>query len=143
MGLTIKQIQKFLFYDDNLLTKKLQSLTEKGYIKETYPKINGILDDTKEKIYDIPTGKLSFPITYIFDNKWVAPTLTATDLSHMAIADKNGIRHISSSELISLFGYPKEYRLNNLSQKDVYDLFGNTICINVVENIIYNLLSLS
>lgn len=142
LGLTINQIQNIIHFKQSDIKKYLNHLIQCGYIKETYPKINKQLDTSKERIYDISTGKLSFPITNILDINSIAPTLTATDLPHTAIVDKNGIRNINKQELLGLFGYPKTYNIKEQTLSNCYDLFGNTICINVVENIIFNLLSL-
>lgn len=134
-GLTYHQIQRNFTQD---IKQELNDLVEKHYLKYDYPICNKTKLVEKEKSYDLVVGKLSFPITYIINNNSFVPTLTATDLPHTGVSTKNGLRRLSRNELKSLFGYPQTYDLNHLSINDCYDLFGNTICINVVSNIIEN-----
>lgn len=150
MPLTLNQIKRFCNYDD--LEELLEDLVKKGYLVKEYPKElvekvteKGIKkireqDITKEIGYNIVAGKLSFEITKILDSYGVAPTLVATDISHIGVIDRDGIRRLTIREGLRLFGYPEEYNLsifqnNNTDLMKVFDLLGNTVVVPVVKSI--------
>ena len=96
MPLTLEQI--YSFYPSDNLKEMLDDMVEKGYLVKEYPKdVIEILmedgskrsvrrqDESKSLGYNIVSGKLSFEFTKILDSNDVAPTLVATDISHMAV----------------------------------------------------------
>ena len=150
MPLTIKQIKTF--YNKPNLEEMLEDLDKKGYLKKEYPKkeVTVITDDgkvtkkrvqdkSKEKGYNIVSGKLSFEYSKILDPNDIAPTLVAMDVDKLGIIDNGGIRSLSLREGLRLFGYPETYTLedfNNLKDiKSGFDLLGNTVVINVVKEV--------
>jgi len=142
MSLTLSEIKTF--YNHPKLKELLDDLVEKRYIAYESPKnlfekeINGNLikirdyDVTKEKGYNIITGKLSFEISKVLDPKGITPTLVATDLSKLAVPDNGKLRRLSLREGMRLFGFPEDFKMN-VSRTKGYDLLGNTIAVNMVE----------
>ncbi len=156
MPLTLKQIKTFapsydLFGDYNI-KEMLDNLVQKGYLKFEHPKklekektengtvTNRIYDKTKEKGYNIVTGKLSFEITKILDPNDIAPTLVATDMNKIAVPDNNGLRRLTTREGLRLFGYPETFEIP-VNDKNAYDLLGNTVVVPVVKAISKRLLN--
>lgn len=149
MPLTEKQISTF--YKNENLRELLEDLVNKKYLVFEYPKKeiikiseNGklmkerVYDKTKEKGYNIVTGKLSFEFTKILDSNDVTPTLVAADVSHLGVIDTNGIRRLTLKEGLRLFGYPDNYSLDYFEkEKDslnkAFDLLGNTVVVPVVK----------
>ena len=148
MPLTLKQVETFapannLFSSYNL-KELLDDLVKKGYLKFEYPKKlvveetpNGIIksrvyDETKPKGYNIVTGKLSFEINKILDPNDIAPTLVATDMSKIVVADGNGLRTLTIREALRIFGYPENYDIP-VKKRLAFDLLGNTVVVPVVK----------
>lgn len=137
MPLTEQQIATF-FPRDNL-KELLDKLVSMGYLTLEYPrkKVDGrrVPDETKQKGYNIVTGKLSFEFTKILNPHALAPTLVAMDVSHIGVVDGNGIRRLSIREGQRLFGFPEDYDLSFLKEREAFDLLGNTVCVPVIEAI--------
>lgn len=146
MPLTLEQIKTF--NDSPNLKEALDDLVEKGYLKLEHPKDEVYVqsggktlkkrmpDITKEKGYNIVSGKLSFEFTKILDPNDITPTLVATDVSKLGVIDNNGLRQLSLREGLRLCGYPENYSLDCLDKIDEgFDLLGNTVVINVVEEV--------
>jgi DNA (cytosine-5)-methyltransferase 1 len=144
MPLTLNQISTFVNYSESKLFSMLEDLTTKGYLKFEHPKklvkevsgdsykIYRIYDETKPMGYNIVTGKLSFEINKILDPNDIAPTLVATDVSRLAVPDKNGLRKLTIREGLRLFGYPEWYEIPT-KETEAFDLLGNTVAVPVVE----------
>ena len=144
MPLTLQEIQSF--HDAPNLKKMLDDLVDKGYLSFEHPKelkrskVNGrsrshrVPKLLSEKGYNIVSGKLSFDINSILDPKSICPTLVATDLSRIAVSEKNGLRPLSDVELLRLFGLPDDFKLVG-SAVEKADLIGNTVVVPVVEKI--------
>jgi len=142
MPLTLEQIHGFF----NKISIKdldaiLQDLSDKKYIKYEHPKElvvndNGttlrIPDFKKPKGYNIVTGKLSFELNHILDPNGEVNTIVATETSKIGVVDHNGIRNLTDRDCLRLFGFPDEYAIN-ISQKDLYDLIGNTVVVPVIK----------
>ena len=146
MPLTADMIRSF--YDKPNLVEMLDDLVDKGYLVLEYPKKKNekgvrVYDETKPKGYNIVTGKLSFKYSKILSHKDVTPTLVATDLSHLAVPVKNGIRNLTSREGLRLFGYPESYSLDSVSKPKAYDLLGNTVAVSVITAVADRLLSVT
>lgn len=145
MPLTTDEIRTF--YPLQNLEEMLSDLANKNYLKLEHPKdLVEYLDDkgrvrTKreyredlEKGYNIVAGKLSYEINKILDPNDIAPTLVATDLDRIVVPDNNGLRQLSPIEKKRLFGFPDDFILE-AKPKEIFDLFGNTVIVPVVEEV--------
>ena len=159
MPLTLDHIYSFygspsLFekgMDKKELKELLNALVEKGYLKFEYPKISKKIKTEKGTIikrventnsnkgYNIVVGKLSFEISKIIDPNDLTPTLVATDLGKLGVVDQKKLRRLTNIECLRLFGFDDKFKLN-INQNKIYDLFGNSIAINVVEAVSERLL---
>ena len=141
MPLTFEQIQTFFNTSD--LKEMLDDLVQKGYLKQEYPKrkLNGqrVQDTTLPLGYNIVAGKMSFEVGTILDPNSIAPTLVATDMNRLYVVDGNGLRQLSPKEGLRLFGYPDSYKFE-VSQKEAFDLLGNTVVVSVIKAISLRLL---
>lgn len=150
MPLTLEQIRSF--YDAQNLEDMLQDLTRKGYLKFEHPKKlirnkngNGVIttyreyDTTKPKGYNIVAGKLSFEINKVMSPNEIAPTLVAMDMQKLYVGDSGGLRRLSLREGLRLCGYPDNIKLN-VSEKEGFDLLGNTVVVPVIKAVAGRLL---
>lgn len=153
MPLTASQISTF--YKHPQLQQLLNDLAEKGYVKYEHPKKriveNKIIgeremtvshrepDLKKPKGYNIVAGKLSFEVSEILSRNKIAPTLVAMDMHRIHVIDGNGIRKLSLREGLRLFGYPDDF-IFNISEKEGYDLLGNTVVVPVIKAVANRLL---
>ena len=150
MPLTIEHIKTFYAHPD--LAKMLDDLSEKGYLKFEHPKrkvtttdIFGTTTTIREpdtslpKGYNIVAGKLSFEISKILSPNEIAPTLVAMDMQKLYVADNGGLRRLTLREGLRLFGYPENMKLN-VSEKDGFDLLGNTVVVPVIKAVCSRLL---
>lgn len=142
MPLTEEQIRTF--YDSPKLSDMLEKLTKMKYLSYEHPKkqiksedgvTSRVPDITKPKGYNIVAGKLSFEFSKILDPKELAPTLVAMDVYKLGVVDGDGIRRLTIRECQRLCGYPDEYKLDMVSEKDAFDLLGNTVCVPVIKSI--------
>lgn len=140
------------FFPHRNLQEMLDDLTQKGYLKFEHPKrkinVTDIFGNTSTrrspdtslpKGYNIVAGKLSFPISKIMGPDEIAPTLVAMDMQKLYVADNGGLRRLTLREGLRLFGYPEAMELN-VSEKDGYDLLGNTVVVPVIKAITARLL---
>ena len=143
-GMPLTEDQIRTFYDSPKLHSMLEKLTKMGYLTYEYPKKqikteNGVFlrvpDTEKPKGYNIVAGKLSFEFSKILDPDELAPTLVAMDVSKLGVVDGDGIRRLSVKECQRLCGYPDTYDLEHISEKDAFDLLGNTVCVPVIQAI--------
>lgn len=150
MPLTLEQIQSF--YNDSNLEAMLEDLTQKGYLKFEYPKklireknAKGVIttrrdyDTSKPKGYNIVAGKLSFEINKIMSPNEIAPTLVAMDMQKLYVGDNGGLRRLTLREGLRLCGYPDDIKFN-VSEKDGFDLLGNTVVVPVIKAVADRLL---
>lgn len=150
MPLTLEQIKSF--YDEPDLQELLEDLTDKGYLKFEHPKklveivnedgtksTHREYDTTKPKGYNIVTGKLSFEINKILSPDDVAPTLVAMDMQKLYVVDNGGLRRLTLREGLRLFGYPESIKFE-VSEKDGFDLLGNTVVVPVIKAVASRLL---
>ncbi len=138
MPLTAVQISTFFKHDN--LADFLNELVEMGYLTLEHPrKLNEkkrrVPDESKPKGYNIVAGKLSFEFTKILSPNDLAPTLVAMDVSHLGIIDNGGLRRLSIREGQRICGFPENYDLSFLKEKEAFDLLGNTVCVPVIEAI--------
>lgn len=152
MPLTLDQIKTF--YDVPELEKWLEDLTQKGYLKYEYPKMlvkevneNGITtshreyDTSKPKGYNIVAGKLSFEINKVLAPNEIAPTLVAMDMQKLYVGDNGGLRRLTLREGLRLCGYPDDI-VFNVSEKEGFDLLGNTVVVPVIKAVASRLIPL-
>lgn len=152
MPLTMQMISTFYAGQD--LQHLLESLVRKGYLVMEHPKrlIEVTNEDGvthKERIpdenlplgYNIVTGKLSFEINKILDPRSFAPTLVAMDVQKLAVIDGDGLRRLTLREGLRLFGYPEDFRFE-VTEKEGFDLLGNTVVVPVVKEVAHRLLNL-
>lgn len=150
MPLTAAQIRTF--YDTPNLEQMLEDLTAKGYLKYEHPKklikdrsesgvttTRRVYDTSKPKGYNIVAGKLSFEINKVMAPDDIAPTLVAMDMQKLYVEDNGGLRRLSLREGLRLFGYPED-TIFNVSEKDGFDLLGNTVVVPVIKAVAGRLL---
>ncbi len=151
MPLTYEHIHSF--YSHPNLQEMLDDLVIKGYIKFEHPKrkisttdlfgttVTRRQQDTSlPKGYNIVAGKLSFPISKVMGPTEIAPTLVAMDMQKLYVADNGGLRKLTLREGLRLFGYPENMKLN-VSEKDGFDLLGNTVVVPVIKAVAKRLLN--
>ena len=150
MPLTLKQIETFAptndLFESYDLKGMLDDLLDKGYLRFEHPKklvkeelesgviTSRVYDETKEKGYNIVTGKLSFEINKILNPDEIAPTLVATDMSKIVVVDGEGVRKLTIREGLRIFGYPDNYEIP-VKENFAYDLLGNTVAVPVLKAI--------
>lgn len=150
MPLTIEHIRTFYSHPD--LAGMLDDLSEKGYLKFEHPKrkvkttdVLGNTTSTRQpdtslpKGYNIVAGKLSFEISKVLDPDEIAPTLVAMDMQKLYVADNGGLRRFTLREGLRLFGYPEDMKLD-VSEKEGFDLLGNTVVVPVIKAVCARLL---
>jgi DNA (cytosine-5)-methyltransferase 1 len=84
------------------------------------------------KGYNIVAGKLSFEISKILDPDGLTPTLVATDLDRMMVIERRGLRRLSITEMLRLFGF-EDSMVVNMKRNEIVDLLGNSVPVNIVE----------
>ncbi len=143
-GMPLTEAQIRTFFDTPDLHGILENLTNMGYLVYEHPKkqekeadgtIRRVPDTTKAKGYNIVAGKLSFEFSKILDPTNIAPTLVAMDVAKLGVVDGNGIRRLTIRECQRLCGYPDDYNLGMLNERDAFDLLGNTVCVPVIKDI--------
>ncbi|MBD5253675.1 MAG: DNA (cytosine-5-)-methyltransferase [Barnesiella sp.] len=151
MPLTYEHIHSFFPHKN--LQGMLDDLVQKGYVKFEHPKrkvsVTDIFgttttqrkpDTSLPKGYNIVAGKLSFPISKVMSPNEIAPTLVAMDMQKLYVADNGGLRRLTLREGLRLFGYPESMKLN-VSEKEGYDLLGNTVVVPVIKAVTSRLLN--
>jgi DNA (cytosine-5)-methyltransferase 1 len=152
MSLTLEEIHSFYgLVPKDELKEWLDDLVEKKYVRFEHPKDIVVKEDgrkirefalDKEKGYNIVTGKLSFELNRILGESSVVGTVVATEASSIGVLDNDKIRRMSERECFRFFGFPEWYE-SNITQKELYDLIGNTVVIPVIEAVSKRLLKAS
>ena len=150
MPLTLQMIQSFA--QDKNLADRLNNLVQLGYLVYEHPKKKVIskntngqevtrreYDTTKPKGYNIVAGKLSFEISKILDPNDIAPTLVAMDMNKLYVLDNGVLRCLTHREGLRLFGYPEDFKFD-ISQREGFDLLGNTVAVPVIKAVAGRLL---
>jgi DNA (cytosine-5)-methyltransferase 1 len=140
------------FYKSNHLQEMLDDLVQKGYLAYEHPKklvrvVNeaGVeatvrqYDETLPKGYNIVAGKLSFEINKVLGPNNIAPTLVAMDMQKLVVIDGDGVRRLTLREGLRLFGYPEDYKFD-VSEREGFDLLGNTVVVPVIQAVCERLL---
>lgn len=146
MPLTYDEISTFYNHPD--LSKNLNYLTEKGYLRFEHPKkkivINGITKRIPHtdapKGYNIVAGKLSFPLATILDPNDMSPTIVATETGKIGVATNKGVRSITVREGLNFSGFPSTYHINENDYSKAFDLIGNTVMPPVIKAVTLKLL---
>ncbi len=152
-GMPLTTLQISTFFPHPNLQGMLDDLAEKGYLKFEHPKQkvsktdlfgNTVTireqDSTLPKGYNIVAGKLSFEISKILGPNEIAPTLVAMDMQKLYVVDNGGLRRFTLREGLRLFGYPETMQLN-VSEKDGFDLLGNTVVVPVIKAVATRLIN--
>ena len=151
MPLTTQQIHSFFPHPH--LQRMLDDLAAKGYLKFEHPKqkktktdVFGNTTTVREqdtslpKGYNIVAGKLSFEISKVMGPNEIAPTLVAMDMQKLFVVDNGNLRRLTLREGLRLFGYPETMQLN-VSEKDGFDLLGNTVVVPVIKAVATRLIN--
>lgn len=123
----------------------LEFLEDKVASKYYYTEKSSIWNMLKEEVKD-PLKIYQFRRVYVRENKsGECPTLTANmgtgGHNVPIIFDGKGIRKLTPKECFNFQGFPKEYKLPNLSDAGLYKLAGNAVSVPVVNRIAERLLS--
>lgn len=138
-GMPLSEETISTFFSDPNLHSMLLDLVKKGYLVYEYPKKlvghRRQYDKSLKRGYNIVTGKLSFQYSKILNPYERTPTLVATDISHLAVPVKDGLRKLTVREGLRLFGFPESYKMTDdiISVNKAYDLLGNTVCVPVIK----------
>jgi DNA (cytosine-5)-methyltransferase 1 len=152
MPLTLQQISTFNNHEN--LEEMLEDLVKKGYLKKEHPKrlvketdLLGETRTVRQQDYKLPlgynivSGKLSFEVNKVLCPNEIAPTLVAMDMKKLFVADNDGIRTLTLTEGLKLFGYPENYRFD-VGIDEGYDLLGNTVTVPIVRAVSERLLAI-
>ena len=152
MPLTLQQISTFNNHKN--LEEMLEDLVKKGYLKKEHPKQlvkeTDLLGETRTVRqqdstlplgYNIVSGKLSFEVNKVLCPNEIAPTLVAMDMKKLFVADNEGIRTLTLTEGLRLFGYPENYKFD-VGIDEGYDLLGNTVTVPIVRAVSERLLTI-
>jgi DNA (cytosine-5)-methyltransferase 1 len=56
----------------------------------------------------------------------------ATDLDRMMVIERRGLRRLSITEMLRLFGF-KDSMIVDMKRNEIVDLLGNSVPVNIVE----------
>ena len=115
------------------------TLAKHGAYKDNIKTTHREYDTTKPKGYNIVAGKLSFEVNKVMSPNEIAPTLVAMDMQKLYVGDNGGLRRLTLREGLRLCGYPDTIRFN-VSEKEGFDLLGNTVVVPVIKAVASRLL---
>jgi DNA (cytosine-5)-methyltransferase 1 len=118
----------------------LEAKVGEKYYYNNKPLYNRIKDDVVN-----PNSVYQWRRKYVRENKSnVCPTLTANmgtgGHNVPIIKDSNGIRKLTPKECGNFQGFPKKYKLPNFADSHLYKQFGNSVSINVIEQLAQKIL---
>jgi DNA (cytosine-5)-methyltransferase 1 len=119
--LTLEQIGTF--YEDNDLEEVVDSLVQKGYLKNDNGKYNPV------------AGNMSFEVFKFLDPNSVSITLTSSDCNRLGIVQNNIPRRITPRECARLQGFPETFIINP-SDEYAYKQFGNSVSVPVIKAVL-------
>jgi DNA (cytosine-5)-methyltransferase 1 len=139
--------EKFNFDFDEVENEEIASFLEESVGNKYYytDKLKVYDEIKKSVVKHITTNTIyQYRRYYVRENKSnCCPTLTANmgggGHNVPLIKDDIGIRKLTPRECFNLQGFPKEYKLPNISDSKLYKLAGNAVSIPVVELIIKKL----
>lgn len=119
--LTIDQIKTF--YKANDIVDVIDSLKQKGYLKEENGRYNPVC------------GNMSFEVFKFLDPKSISITLTSSDSNRLGVIQNNRPRRITPRECARLQGFPDTFVLNP-TDAFAYKQFGNSVSVPVIEAVV-------
>lgn len=123
--LTLEQIKTFYKEDDILSV--IDSLKEKGYLKEEKGKFNPVC------------GNMSFEVFKFLDPNSISITLTSSDANRLGVVQNNIPRRITPRECARLQGFPDSFIVNP-TDSSAYKQFGNSVSVPVIEAVVSDFL---
>lgn len=123
--LTLEQIQTF--YKDDDILQVIDSLKNKGYLKEENGRYNPVC------------GNMSFEVFKFLDPQSISITLTSADSNRLGVIQNNRARRITPRECARLQGFPDSFIVNP-TDRFAYKQFGNSVSVPVIEAVINDLL---
>ena len=114
------------FFDHENLTEIMDSLIDKGYLKETDGRYNPV------------AGNMSFEVFKFLDPQSISITLVSSDAHKLGVVYNGRIRRITPRECARLQGFPDTFILH---PKDVYAYrqLGNSVSVPVVREVVLDL----
>lgn len=140
-----KAFQKFKFPEKIKLTKTIHDCLEENVDEKYYYNNKSLYEKIKEDITKEDTV-YQWRRQYVRENKSNAcPTLTAnmgTGWHNVPlIKDKKWIRKLTPRECANFQWFPKNYKLPNVADSNLYKQFWNSVSIPVIQRIAENMLS--
>lgn len=119
--LSLEQIKTF-YMDDDILDV-IDSLLQKGYLKEDDGRFNPVC------------GNMSFEVFKFLDPNSISITLTSSDSNRLGIIQNNRPRRITPRECARLQGFPDSFVVNP-TDAFAYKQFGNSVSVPVIEAVV-------
>jgi DNA (cytosine-5)-methyltransferase 1 len=121
------------------LTKSVVDLLEENVSEKYYYNGKPLYEKLKDFVKKEGTV-YQWRRQYVRENKsGVCPTLTANmgmgGHNVPIIKDKKGIRKLTPLECARIQGFPREYRLPQISDSALYKQFGNSVSVPVIESV--------
>ncbi len=139
-----KKYKAFNFDFDNVKNKKIKrflenNVPEKYYYTKRFKVYKTVKKGVKKHINE--NVLYQYRRQYVRENKSnCCPTLTANmgggGHNVPLLKDNRGIRKLTPRECFNLQGFPKDYKLPNMSDSKLYKLAGNAVSVPVVSLII-------
>ncbi|MCI6697815.1 MAG: DNA (cytosine-5-)-methyltransferase [Lachnospiraceae bacterium] len=119
--LTLEQIKTF--YTDDDILEVIESLKQKGYLKEVDGRFNPVC------------GNMSFEVFKFLDPNSISITITSSDCNRLGVVQNNQPRRITPRECARLQGYPDSYIVNS-TDSFAYKQFGNSVSVPVIKAVV-------
>lgn len=119
--LTLEQIKTFYLKDD--LIEVIESLKNKGYLKEENGRYNPVC------------GNMSFEVFKFLDPDSISITLTSSDSNRLGVIQNNRPRRITPRECARLQGFPDSFIVNP-TDTFAYKQFGNSVSVPVIKAVV-------
>lgn len=123
--LSLEQIKTF--YTDDDILEVIESLKQKGYLKEENGRFNPVC------------GNMSFEVFKFLDPNSISITLTSSDSNRLGVIQNNRPRRITPRECARLQGFPDTFIVNP-SDSYAYKQFGNSVSVPVIEALVSDFL---
>ena len=132
-------LNRFQFPKKQFLTQKMDDILDKEIDAKYYYNDKPLYPSLKDGVLSFETF-YQWRRQYVRENKKnVCPTLTAnmgTGGHNVPIVrDLKGIRKLTPRECFRLQGFPDSYKLPFMSDSGLYKLIGNSVSVNVIEQI--------
>lgn len=126
-GKLLTQEQIYNFFPQSQLAQILASLVEKKYLQKVQDR------------YKPVAGNFSFEVYKFLDPDKISVTLVASDANRLGVYHNHRVRRITPREAARLQGFPDTFKLH-LEDKKAYYQLGNSVSINVVKAVSYQLI---